>query len=220
MSGLRHLGWIPAGALVGFGASFLFDDLFALPVLLYHLAYFCAVLGFLAVYAKVTRLDLARWTSRRLAWGVGIGLLGGVVLMQGVLSRTATPGPGGAALWWDVLWRGLVYGTVDGLLLFAFPWIVVWRAFGAETAGAGRRILAGVVAWAAVFFVTTAYHLGYPDFRSRKILQPNVGSAIGAVPTLLTANPVASPVSHVVMHVTAVLHAPDTDLFLPPHRSP
>lgn len=50
------------------------------------------------------------------------------------------------------------------------------------------------------------------------IAQPNIGSTIGAVPTLLTANPVASPISHVFLHVTAVIHSPETDLFLPPHR--
>jgi len=58
----------------------------------------------------------------------------------------------------------------------------------------------------------------WKDFRSVKINQPYIGSAIGVMPTLLTANPTASPISHVVLHVTAVLHAPNTDLFLPPHR--
>jgi hypothetical protein len=39
-----------------------------------------------------------------------------------------------------------------------------------------------------------------------------------SVPTLVTANPVASRVSHVFLHVTAVIHAPHTELFLPPHH--
>jgi hypothetical protein len=47
---------------------------------------------------------------------------------------------------------------------------------------------------------------------------PNIGSTIGAVPTLLSGNPVASTISHVLMHVTSVLHSPESDLFLPPHR--
>lgn len=219
MSGLRHLVWIPIGALVGFGAAFVFDDLLALPSGLYHTVYFVVVLGFLTFYVWWTGLEVTAWMSRRVAWGIGLGLVGGVVLMQGVFAQPATGGLGGPALAWDVFWRGLVYGSVDGLLLFAFPWVVVWRALGAETGGWPRRVGAGVVAWLAVLIVTTAYHLGYADFRSEKILQPNIGSAIGAVPTLVSANPVASPVSHVIMHVTAVLHAPETDLFLPPHRS-
>lgn len=50
-------------------------------------------------------------------------------------------------------------------------------------------------------------------------MQPNFVSALGALPTLLGANPVASPISHVFLHVTAVLHAPETDLFQPPHSA-
>jgi len=34
---LSHLLWIPAGALVGFGASLVFGDLLTLPVDLYYL---------------------------------------------------------------------------------------------------------------------------------------------------------------------------------------
>jgi hypothetical protein len=80
------------------------------------------------------------------------------------------------------------------------------------------KLGAGAVALASILLITTTYHLGYGDFRSRMIVQPNIGSTIGAVPTLLTANPVASPISHMSLHVTAVIHSPETDLFLPPHR--
>lgn len=213
-----HLAWIPAGAGVGFLSSFLFGDVLRAPVDLYYVLYFSAVLGFLAFYAKRTGLDLAAWASRRLGWGLALGLLGGAVLTRGVLAHPGSVGASGTGLWWDVLWRGVVYGSVDGLLLFALPWVVSWRALGAEAGGWRRKSAAAGVAYAAVLLVTTAYHLGYGDFRSRKILQPNIGATIGIVPTLVSANPVAAPVSHVVLHVAAVLHVPDTDLYLPPHR--
>lgn len=213
-----HLLWLPLGALIGFGTSFLFADLLSLPRDLYHLVYFAIVVGFLGVYARRTRLDLRAWLTRRLRWGLLLGALGGLVLMAGVLSRPGSTAPGGARLAWDVLWRGLVYGSVDGLLLIAFPWIVVWRAFDGEEATLGKKTLTALVAWGGVLLVTTAYHLGYGDFRSRKVLQPDIGATIAAVPTLVTANPVASPFAHVVLHATAVLHDPDTDLYLPPHR--
>lgn len=41
----------------------------------------------------------------------------------------------------------------------------------------------------ASYVVTTAYHLGYRDFRSSKILQPNIGSTIGSVATLGRSKP-------------------------------
>lgn len=215
---LSHLLWIPAGAAVGFGASFVFADLIALPVDLYYLIYFAVVLGFLAFYARRTELDVRAWASRRLVWGVLLGIAGGLVLMRGVLARPETAHLSGATLAWALVWRGVAYGSVDGLLLFAFPWIVVWRAFGAEEKGWGPRIGSGAVALASILLITTTYHLGYRDFRSPMIAQPNIGSTIGSVPTLATANPVASPIAHVFLHVTAVVHSPETDLFLPPHR--
>lgn len=219
MNPIYHVIWLLAGALVGFAASFVFGDLLTLPVDLYYLIYSTIVLGFLTFYVLRTGLDLRAWVSRRLLWGVLLGLVGGLVLMQGALARPETAKLSGFMLWWATFWRGLIYGSVDGLLLFAFPWIVVWRAFGAEGAGPARKLGAAAAAWGAILLLTTSYHLGYRDFRSEKILQPNIGSTIASVPTLVSANPVASPISHVILHVTAVWHSPETELFLPPHRS-
>lgn len=213
-----HLVWLAVGALVGFSVAFLLGDLLTLPVDLYYLLYAASVAALVAVYVRRTRLEPPLWLSRRLAWGLVAGVAGGLVLMRGVLVGPATTQLSGAALWWALLWRGLVYGATDGVLLLAFPWVVVWRALRAESGGWRRRLGASVVAWAAILALTTAYHLGYRDFRSRKIAQPNIGSAIAAVPTLITANPLASVVSHVILHGTAVWHAPHTDLYLPPHR--
>ncbi len=217
--GLRHLVWIPAGAVVGGAVAFVFGDLITLPVDLYYAIYFAVVIGGFAYYVRRTRLDLKRWIVRRLGLGVALGVLAGLALMQGVLARPATAHLGGAALDWAILYRGVVYGSVDGLLLFAFPWIVAWRAFGAERRGWGTRVRASVVAFAGILLITTTYHLGYRDFRSSKILMPNLGSTIGAVSTLAAANPVGSAVSHVFVHVTSVVHSPESDLFLPPHRT-
>jgi hypothetical protein len=213
-----HLGWIPAGAAVGFGSSFLFGDLITLPLDLYYSIYFAIVLGFLALYVRRTKLDLKEWTLRRVGWAVALGIVGGIVLMQGVLARPETTHLSGGMLAWAIVWRGVIYGAVDGLLLLAFPWVVVWRAFEAREKGWGVKVGAGAAALASILLITTTYHLGYGDFRTSRIVQPNIGSTIGAVPTLLTANPVASPLSHVFLHVTAVIHSPETDLFLPPHR--
>jgi len=215
---LSHLLWIPAAAVVGFLTPFVFGDLLTLPVDLYYLFYFGIVLGFFWFYARRTQLDVRVRFSRRIGWGVTLGIVGGLLLMQGVLARPDTAHLRGGMLGWALIWRGVAYGAVDGLLLMAFPWLVAWRALGAEDEGWGTRIGASTVALVSIFLITTTYHLGYSDFRSRMIVQPNIGSAIGSVPTLVTANPIASPISHVFLHVTAVIHSPETELFLPPHR--
>jgi hypothetical protein len=215
---MRHLLWIPATAGVGFGAAFVFADILTLPVDSYYLLYFLSVAAFATYYARRTEFEAWRWIRRRAVRSVVLGGAVGLVLMQGVLARPETPELTGLLFWWALFWRGLVYGLIDGILLFSLPWIITWRAFDAESRGIARKIAASAAAWIAVLVVTTVYHLGYRDFRSSKIVQPNVGSAIGSLATLAAGNPAASPIAHVFLHITAVIHSPETDLFLPPHR--
>jgi hypothetical protein len=216
MSG--HLKWIAIGALVGFGASFIFGDLLPLPVDLYYLIYFGVIITFLSFYARKKKFNIKELVSKRLVWGVLLGLIFGGLMVQKVLSMPETEKFTGAYLAWLLFWRGLVYGVIDGLLLSSFPWIVTWRAFDVGKKPLGKKVAFGFLAWLFILVVTTAYHLGYSDFRSSKIIQPNIGNTIISLPTLLTANPIGSPITHAIMHITAVIHSPQTDLFLPPHR--
>ena len=47
--------------------------------------------------------------------------------------------------------------------------------------------------------------------------KPASGDLVWSVPTLATLNTIGAPVAHVSLHVGAVVHNRDTDLFLPPH---
>jgi hypothetical protein len=213
-----HLFWIPAGAVISFLASFIFGDRLALPVDLYYLIYFTVIFTFFWIYVRRTGLDLKSLISRRIVWGMAAGVIIGVMMVQNVYGRPATAQFSGQTLFWAIIWRGLIYGLVDGLILFAFPWIVTWRAFHGGEQGRAKKVGISLLAYLFILVITTSYHLGYSDFRSRKIIQPNIGSTIMAIPTLITANPVSSPISHVFLHVAAVIHSPETELFLPPHR--
>ncbi len=218
MNNPGHLIWIVWGALAGLGASFIFGDWIALPLDLYYLIYFGIIIGFFTIYMRKTRLNLKEWFSRRLVWGILLGLIFGALMVQNVLSRPETEKFAGPYLAWLIFWRGLVYGAMDGFLLSAFPWVVTWRAFDVDRKPLGKKIGFGFLAWLFILVVTTAYHLGYSDFRSKKILQPNIGNTLMSIPTLVSANPVASPITHAIMHIAAVIHSPKTELFLPPHR--
>jgi hypothetical protein len=66
--------------------------------------------------------------------------------------------------------------------------------------------------------MATVYHLGYRDFRSPLLARPVAADLVWSVPTLVTLNPIGSPITHAAMHVTAVLHNSGTAVFLPPHR--
>jgi hypothetical protein len=213
-----HLKWIVYGVIVGFGASFIFDDLITLPLDLYYLIYFGIIFAFFTIYIKRTQLNLREWFYRRWVWGILLGLVFGALMIQNVLSRPATEKFTGPYLVWLIFWRGLIYGAIDGLLLSVFPWVVTWRAFEVEKKPLGKKIAFGFLAWLFILVLTTAYHLGYSDFRSKKIIQPNIGNTIISIPTLVSANPIGSPITHAIMHMTAMIHSPKTELFLPPHR--
>jgi hypothetical protein len=66
---------------------------------------------------------------------------------------------------------------------------------------------------------TAVYHLGYSDFRGEKLRKPLAGDVIWSVPTLVTLSPLGSPIAHAGLHVAAVVHSYETDVFLPPHRA-
>ena len=218
MSNFGHLIWIVWGILVGFGSSFIFGDLLTLPIDLYYLIYFGIIMTFLSIYIRKTQLKLKEWLSKKLVWGILLGLIFGALMVQNVLSRPETEKFTGAYLVWLIFWRGLVYGAIDGLLLSSFPWIVTWRSFDVGKKPLGKKIAFGFLVWLFILIVTTAYHLGYSDFRSSKIIQPNIGNTIISVPTLVSTNPIGSPITHAIMHITAIIHCPKTELFLPPHR--
>ena len=113
----------------------------------------------------------------------------------------------------------MVYGAADGLLLSPFP---ILRVFAALRDTRLRRRTGGVVAVGAIAMdaslaMTAVYHAGYSDFRSDKMRKTASGDLVWSVPTLATLNPIGAPVAHVSLHVGAVVHNRDTDLFLPPH---
>jgi hypothetical protein len=54
--------------------------------------------------------------------------LAGCGVHRRVRAEPTTAGPDGLALAWAVLWRGLAYGAVAGLLLSAIPILAVFAA--------------------------------------------------------------------------------------------
>jgi hypothetical protein len=134
-----------------------------------------------------------------------------------VLNREdSTPHPGGAYFAFEIGWRGVIYGTVDALLLTAFPALVAFTLLEKRVAGLTRRAAFAGLAFVMVLVITATYHLGYEQFREDGVSGPEIGNTIISVPALVSVNPVGSIVAHASMHVAAVAHAYETDVFLPP----
>ena len=216
----EQLPWLVGGMAGGFLVPFVLADRLNLPNDLYYGFYGVLVIGFLAAWVRVTRQPWQAMVHRHWKLAIVLGIVCGAVLAFIVLKQDATTRPSGAGLFAAVLWRGVFYGAIDGLLLSSFPILATFAAFkGSRLEGRRHgRIAIGVVALAASLVMTAVYHVGYSDFRSSKLRSPVAGDTMWSLPTLLTLNPIGAPIAHATMHTTAVLHSYHTDLFLPPHR--
>lgn len=216
---LRQTCWLAAGLALGFLIPFVLTDRLRVPRDLYYGIYALTVAAFIALWARDTDQPLGEMIRRRWKLAVMLGV-GCAVLLAVVVTRTdaGTGRPSGLAFVGALAWRGLVYGATDGLFLSAFPILAVFAAAGPRIGGrAPRKVAVGLVALCASLAMTAAYHVGYRDFRSSKLVKPLTGDLIWSAPTLVTLNPVGAVISHVGLHMAAVSYSYETDIFLPPH---
>jgi hypothetical protein len=215
----EQLRWLVGGFALGFLVPFVFADQLEMQRDLYYGLYMATAVVFFGLWARSTRQSVWAMMTRRWQLTVALGVACAGLLSLIVLQQSATSRPGGLALAAAVVWRGVFYGLADGLLLSSFPILAVFAAFAGSPLGERMRgkVVIGVVALLASMAMTGAYHAGYSDFRSAKVANPLAGDVVWSMPTLITLNPVGAPIAHAGMHVTAVLHSYNTDLFLPPH---
>jgi hypothetical protein len=215
--------WLICGLGVAFGIPFMFADVLALPRDVYYAVYMVSVAVLAAAWIRASEFDVRAALRRRWRWALALGAVCAAVLsVMVVRTEPATPHPHGLALAWAVVWRGVLYGAADGVLLSVFPILAVFAAF------AGRPLLrrlrgklaVGALALAVSLAFTAVYHVGYPEFRGEMLRKPVAGDVVWSVPTLATLNPLGAPIAHAGLHVSAVLHSYDTETFLPPHGNP
>jgi membrane protease YdiL (CAAX protease family) len=216
-----QLGWVVAAAILGLIVSALFAGLFHLARNIYLIFYVICIGGFLLAYAYRTRLDLVDLFRQHWVWGVSGGVIVGYLVVQATLRQPVprSPTPQGLELVFDLIWLGVIYGLVDGLLLSILPVYATWTALSdlGWTAHWPGRLIAGTLALVASLLVIALYHLGYPEFRSPQLLLVIAGVGIQSLFYLLSRNPIAPLISHVAMHITAVLYGLQTFSQLPPH---
>jgi peptidoglycan/LPS O-acetylase OafA/YrhL len=216
----RHVAWLAGGIVVSFAVPFVFADTLELPRDLYYLIYGVAVMLLCAGWMRDTGQSLHELVTRRWRLALVLGVLAAGLCVALVLaSEDATSRPSGIGFVAAIVWRGLVYGAIDGLFLTAFPILVVFAALSTTKLRRRRRglVAIGAAALAASLLMTATYHAGYSDFRSDKLRKPLAGDLIWAAPVLATWNPIGAPIAHAGLHTTAVVHSYETDLFLPPH---
>ena len=221
-SEIRHLYqflWVMAAGLLGLVVSSIFAGVLGLPRTLFIVPYLLLVSPFLYAFFRWSRIDLLEQARRHWIWGLTGALVVAVFTVNNVLSQPTSARPQGANLVFNLIWLGVVYGALDALLLSVMPILATKQAVSGLSRNNGwpDRLATGGISLAASLFVTTAYHLGYPEFRGSEIVAPIIGNVIISLSYLFTSNPLAPVISHVVMHVAAVLHGVETTLQLPPH---
>jgi hypothetical protein len=211
--------WLGGGALFAFLVPFLFADVIAVPRDLYYAIYSLSVFALFAAWIRAGRMDASEFFARNWKWALALGVVSGGALAAIVFKGSGTSHPHGAIFGVEILWRGVIYGAADGVLLGAFPVLAVFAAipFMRGREHWLRTVATGLLALVMAFGYTAVYHAGYPDFRSGKMSAPMRGTAFWSAPTLLTLNPLGAPIAHVVLHVSAVVHSYRTETFLPPH---
>ena len=217
---LRHTAWLAGGTVISFLVPFVLADQLGLQRDAYYGLYAAVVVGLFLGWARDTGQSVREMCARRwrlaLALGIGFAAITSFIALR---AEDAGPTADGLSLVGSLVWLGLMYGAIDGLLLSAFPILVVFAALAGSRLRQARGgiVVVGAIALMASVLMTATYHLGYSDFRSSKVRKPISGDLVWSVPTLVTLNPIGAPIAHAALHVTAVLHNSETDLFLPPH---
>jgi hypothetical protein len=207
--------------VVAFLVPYVLADRIGLQRDVYYGVYAASVTGLFVGWSRNTGQSLPEMCARRWKLAVVLGLLAaGAMAFIATRQDMSGPHPGGLTLIGAVAWRGVVYGAADGLLLSAFPILLVFAALKDTKLRkrAGGVIAVGAVAMIASLAMTAVYHVGYGDFRSSKLTKPVTGDLVWSIPTLATLNPIGAPIAHVGLHVSAIFHNYNSNLFLPPHH--
>jgi hypothetical protein len=215
-----QLAWFAGGAIVACLIPYLFSSVLKVQHDWYYLIYFAFVGTFLGVYVAKNAVDVRAVLRRGWRLSLVLGVFSTVFVLFSVLKREpGTAHPGGAYFGFELLWRGVLYGTADALLLSAFPGLVAFAMLKGDIHGLKRRIGFAALALAMTVIMTATYHLGYAQYREDGIANPEVGNTVISLPTIASANPLGPLVTHATMHVAANIHSYETPVLLPPQTS-
>ncbi len=219
-----QLIWLLALALTSFLVTWIFTDMFHLTQTPY-IGVLAVVTGaFLAGYLSWSNTDWFAFLSNNWFWGLIGAIIASALIIAGLLRSMrsqpemleSVPRPEGIRLVGALLWEGLVYGMAEGLLLSVLPVLITWQALSSLhwTESWYGIVLSGVIALLASVVVIMVHHLGYREYRGRKLLSAEVGCAPLSLAYLLTMNPLSAALGHSILHMAAVLRG----IELPPHQ--
>ena len=123
-----NLGWALAAAVLGFAIAAIFAGLLRLPRNIFLVAYLVFAAPFLYSFVRWSNLDVRELLRHNWIWGLVAAVVVGAFVVRNVLSQPASPRSEGVSLVFEILWLGVVYGTLDALLLSVLPVLATWQA--------------------------------------------------------------------------------------------
>lgn len=214
-----HLLWVFGAGVLGFSITAVCAGWLKMERRWLVLVYALIASAFLTAYFRWSQIDLVGESCQSWLLGLAGAVVVGFLVVRNVFSQPSSPRSEGAQLAFDLVWSGVVYGVLDGVFLSVMPLLASRQAFAdlgfsGGWVGTVGAALAGLLASS---YVTTAYHLGYPEFRGSEVFLPILGNDIMSLGLILTRNPLTAALSHGAMHVAAVLQGMETTVQLPPH---
>lgn len=213
--------WVMGASILGFGIAAIFVGWFRLKRNVYLLFYIPLVTVFFLAFIISKHLDIKELFLNRWSWGLLGTALASAFVIKNVYSQPSSERNKGFALLSDIFWSGFAYGLCDALLLSVLPILAVQSALSGTDWLTGwiGSIGIGLVALITSCFVTAIYHIGYPEFRGKKVIFPVIGNGVLSLAYLLTMNPLAAILPHIAMHIAAMIHGRETTGQVPPHYS-
>ena len=215
----HHLLWVFGGAILGMLIAVVFAGIFKLERNIFLMPYVLLISVFLYSYMRWSDLDLKKMFSGYWGWGLLGGVVVGIFVVKSVLMQPSSPTPQGIDLLLNLLWPGLIYGAIDGLLLSVLPVFAVLKASSelSWTDTWPKRIGSYTLALVVSLIVIAVYHLGYPEFQNKQVFLPIFGVGVMSLAYIVTRNPIAPVLSHIAMHIASVIHGLNSVVQLPPH---
>jgi hypothetical protein len=215
------VAWLLGGAAVTFAASFVASDLLGLHHDLYLLVYATFAMGYLAWFLARSGVVWREVLRKNLWWSLAVGVAVGLVVVRQLLDQAGTAHPRGTYFDFELVWRGLIYGVIDALVLAVFPALLAYVVLGANRKGLRRKTAFAALVLLFSVVMTASYHLGYATYRGSDVAKPLVGAVMWDVPAVLTGNPAGALIAHAAVHTSAVVHQyyGGKNHYLPPELS-
>ncbi len=210
-----HLIWACEAILVFFAVPWIATRSLGLGHRGYLALHTVIAVLFLVAFVATAEPDLGA-LRRRWKQSVVLGVaVGAVVSALVVVFVEPTHGVSGWSLALAVAGRGVGLGLLSAAVLIGVPTVVA-RELTLDAPPRFRRLARGFLTLVLVTATVTAHHLGFEQYEGSEAMPAEAASVASSIPAVVTGNPAGAIIAHVSWHVTATIHAFETDVLIPP----